>query len=71
MKVNFTDHEVKKIVPYPKLMISKDGDMIVLFARKNHGTVLWDEEVEPGEHSTVWDMDQFEDYNGTITLSNQ
>lgn len=59
--------------PYPKLM--KSGDLIVLFSQVRHGMVIHNGEIQittwlPGYSSTAWDMTNFTDFKGAVTLEN-
>lgn len=61
--------------PYPKLMISKDGN-IVFMTSKGVGVMLHDvrnQWVDP-QMGAIWDrwhMPNFRDFNGTLSLSNK
>lgn len=56
---------------YPKLMISKTSDLVVLFAERECGMVVAPDDFHPiSESSDDWDMGTFEDFNGVIKLSN-
>jgi hypothetical protein len=59
---------------FPKLMTASDG-LIVLFIREKSGTVIQDEtqseDWKIGEYSERFDMSQFKDYEGEITLRNE
>jgi len=63
---------------FPKLMInSEQSDNFVILAygyddNSYYGIVVWCEtdEYEIGEHSEKWDNNKFEDFTGTIELSN-
>ena len=58
------------ISEYPKLMRGYEGT-IVLFVTLGLGTALWaNDDMEAGYYSATWDMDDFTDFNGSITLSN-
>jgi len=65
--------------PFPKLMISNNHDglpgMVALFQEKNVGAVIFlpgnfDKEWTLGEIYYSFDDDCFEDFTGTIELSN-
>lgn len=67
--------EVKKELPFPKLMITKKGK-VVLFYRKDHGAIVCykaphDSDEEIGYISDKWIMSSFKDFHGSITLSNE
>jgi hypothetical protein len=60
------------ILGFPKLMISKHENSIVLFKKQKCGTVL-----KSGTHSSLigyysenWDMNAFTDFYEAITLQN-
>lgn len=73
--IQVTTNEADKIKsekPFPKLMISKVGK-IVLFEKEGKGVVIRTTEgsiYENGEHSKIWDMDRFADYNEPVTIQN-
>ena len=55
---------------YPKLMASKSG-VIVLFSKHGCGTIISSgEHYECGRWRDDWLMDVFNDFDGSITLSN-
>ena len=55
---------------YPKLMES-GGGLIVLFKQKASGVVIQkDDHWEVGDRCNSFDMQQFTDFNGSVTLSN-
>ena len=58
--------------PYPKLMIATNN-MIVLFVSSGAGTVIKPSGGNDccilGESGVRWSMDDFADYEGTITLT--
>ena len=70
MKVTANKAEVKEI-QFPKLMISEDGN-IVLFTELYVGTLVKGEAGMNivGDHYDGWNMVNFHDYTGTITLEN-
>jgi hypothetical protein len=57
---------------YPKLMIGKDSGLIVLAKKAKggciHGTSL--DQDSCGYYSETWIKDEFEDFDGEITLTN-
>ena len=65
--VNFT----KNSKPYPKLMISDKG-IIVLFTTYCNGFCVnkSESDLTIGSHSSNWDMSRFTDFDGTVTLQN-
>lgn len=72
MKVEVNEKKEVHETPFPKLMITKKGTL-VLFYDKNVGTcmVSIDSNSEVGRFDTDWDMSSFKDFNGSITLSNK
>ena len=61
----------KPAITYPCLMISTWNGTVVLFTADSKGTCVHAGKTNIlGEHSTMWGMDLFEPFNGTITLSN-
>jgi len=67
---------VKDIKPYPKLMISSSGT-IVLFTEKSTGFLISGtsekyiySKIEIGSFSSTWIDNVFVDYEGSVTLSN-
>lgn len=61
-------------VNYPKLKGygSKLGFLVVLFTSRGIGTCVYTtmEDGVVGEYSNIWGEDDFQDFNGTIELSN-
>lgn len=57
--------------PYPKLMISDSG-MIVLFIRERAGTVLHSSGLKSmeGRYDTEWPMRYYRDFEGELTMKN-
>lgn len=74
MKSVIKTNDLKGEIKYPCLMTanSYSGAIIVLFTKKDFGTVVYSErENQPiGHHSEAWAMSDFTPYNGTIKLSN-
>lgn len=67
--------EVKKELPFPKLMIADCGK-VVLFSEKERGVTVLSgknnfESDEVGHISNEWNMVAFKDFHGSITLSNE
>lgn len=59
-------------ISYPKLMKSKAYAHIVLFTGHKMGTVMKTSVYHSvGYFSDTWAMDGFEDYEGSITLTNE
>ena len=57
---------------FPKLMSSISNDLIVLFSREGEGVVIrasntW----RTGDWSDNFAADNFEDFNGSVTLRNE
>jgi hypothetical protein len=71
MKSKITPAPQPAQLPYPKLMKSKIGK-IVLMTAHGVGTVLSDEQgyAKVGQYGGDWSMENFTDFHGTITLSN-
>ena len=56
--------------PFPKLMVSNKGN-IVLFCEPKKGTVVYAQyKTVTGEWSDTWAMSEFIDYEGEVRLSN-
>lgn len=66
-----TTTEKQEPKPFPKLMRSVNGN-VVLFYKNGEGVLI--EKVNSkrmeGEYITEWDMDNFTDYNQPITIQN-
>jgi len=58
---------------FPKLMISKNDESIVLFTRDRVGTVVFNifGGYFIGEHKTDWNITTFKDFEGSVSLSNK
>jgi hypothetical protein len=70
MKAIVKKEPAKKAKPFPKLMISRMGT-IVLFIRPKVGAVIKRSKISDYDTSYLgWDMSHFSDFNGTVTLSN-
>lgn len=72
MKSKLTDEKICTSLPYPKLMITKTSGCIVLFHEEEKGVCLQKGDTQNivGNHSSIWNMHAFEDFTGSITLSN-
>ena len=71
MKIEVSSKAARESREYPKLMISKDLLLVVLMSAEKQGVVIDCTGVyEVGHFSTDWHMDSFEDFEGSITLSN-
>tara|TARA_B110000259_G_C13976003_1_gene386758 strand:+ start:185 stop:628 length:444 start_codon:yes stop_codon:yes gene_type:complete len=65
---------VEKELPFPKLMIAKDSKEIILFSKEEEGVVVYVTENSVTSlyyKSTCWDMSEFEDFKGKLTLQNE
>lgn len=61
-------------IKYPCLMRSKDSGCIVLFTERETGVCLYEGRSNIcfiGEHYNKWNVNYFEPFNGTLTLSNE
>ena len=57
---------------FPKLLVSKTTDLVVLFNKDKEGIVLNPDNEWPltGFKESDWEMESFENFRGTIELSN-
>lgn len=72
MKTTVIPEETKKELPFPKLMIANDGE-IVLFTSLSEGTVIElgkNTQDKIGEFRRDWFCYLFVDFYGSITMSN-
>lgn len=69
MKTTIIPEETKKELPFPKLMIGNNEE-IVFFIKPQEGMVLKNKNHFLGYYSAIWDMDKFKDFYGSITMSN-
>ena len=71
MKVEVNETEKNGETPFPKLMISKNGN-IVLMTSNEVGTLVKsaDKIYKPGKPNNGWIMAAFTDFHGTVTISN-
>ena len=63
----------KPLAKYPKLMVNPAGK-IVLFTSDGHGTVVspvYGEIHKMGYRSRTWAMQNFTNYDGTVSLTNE
>jgi hypothetical protein len=67
MRVEVKEDTIKE---YPCLMISEYGT-IVLFRERSCGVVLSSHLLEIGLYSNEWDMNDFNPFNASVTLSNK
>lgn len=73
MKVEVKESSKKAVRPFPKLMISKQNKTtIALFCTPTKGTIIQSmyKLHHVGYHSSDFDSERFEDFEGSITLSN-
>lgn len=72
MKVEVKESSKKAERPFPKLMIHANGVTVVLFTTKTEGIIMQSEDkLNPvGYYWTCFGSDAFEDFEGSITLSN-
>jgi hypothetical protein len=72
VKTTINTNQNSRSLPYPKLMISDKGT-IVLFSDRAIGVVLLEgfSNYKIGHHSFTWDFTAFSDYYEAITLENQ
>jgi hypothetical protein len=79
---NFVDYivggdkpeEEEKGLPFPKLMIAKDGNEIIHFTKNEVGVVVYvreDSNLGLYYAGTAWDMNYFKDFKGKLTLKNE
>jgi len=63
----------EKEIPYPKLMDTADGNLLVLFEAACRGVVLYSSlsKYEIGQSINPQTMEFFHHFNGAITLSNK
>ena len=64
-----------EVVEFPKLMMSNESKIIVLFYNSTSGTIVYSNASAisthvPGYVSPDWREDEFKDYEGTLTLQN-
>ena len=70
IKSTINDNACTPVYPFPKLMIHKDG-LVVLFEESKRGMALdSDISMSAGDYSSNWVMDNFTDFKGTIQLEN-
>ncbi len=72
MKSIVTDGPAPGEKPFPKLMISSQNNTIVLMVNQGSGSVVGNAiKLQPlSFYSESWMMQNFTDYTGTVTLSN-
>lgn len=70
-----SNYSAKRTFNFPKLMISREDQAIVLFTKSCSGTVVEEgcegDSVSIGEHSNNWDMSTFSNYHGDIIITNR
>jgi len=80
MKTKITK-QTKQTKPFPKLMIDSDGDVFFMTAERKapssqerFGQGVLIHSVSPvsraGAYSEFWDLSLFDDFDGTVELSN-
>jgi hypothetical protein len=73
IEVTTATEQQQKEVPFPKLMKHKFSDSVVLFEEPKKGTIIIPSPRASGGIGTVcyeWDMAVFEDFEGSLTLTN-
>ncbi len=72
MKTEITPNHIEMKPVYPRIMkLKRKPDLLVLFLDNRSGTVLSPSESwSVGVYYTEWDMSQFEEFTGKITLWN-
>ena len=71
IKVTIGEYKTQNQKPFPKLMQSSEGVIIVLMTEESSGVVINENRFyEIGYKSSAWNMDVFYDYNEPITLQN-
>jgi hypothetical protein len=72
VKTTINTNQNSRSLPYPKLMISEKGT-IVLFSDRAIGVVLLEglSNYKIGHHHFTWDYTAFSDYYQAITLQNE
>ena len=72
IKTAILTNQNSRSLPYPKLMISDKGT-IVLFTDRAKGMVLLEgnSSYKLGDYSNTWDLTAFSDYYEAITLQNE
>lgn len=73
IKAEISEKKKEPVNEYPKLMIHQDGS-IVLFIEYGAGTILFNARLhgmDVGKFSPIWVMENFTDFHGSITLSNE
>jgi hypothetical protein len=69
MKVIVGNESTPKGRPFPKLMVSEEGT-IVLMEKEGYGAVIAPKDAIGTRTHTGWAMVRFRDFDGSITLSN-
>lgn len=67
------NNKTEKELPFPKLMIDKTTNLIVLFSKYEEGMVIYRGESHflTGYFDDGWNGKAFEDFRGEIKLSNK
>jgi hypothetical protein len=73
MKSKAVELGSKKVLHFPKLMISCTSSAIVLFEENKKGQIVSGVTIGKGLgwYYEDWNMDFFQDFNGTVELSNE
>lgn len=71
MKVIVKEKGSTKKPSYPRLMKVKNGTAVMLFGEFGVGICIIGGDFNPvGDWSSGWSMEEFEDFDGEVTLSN-
>ncbi len=72
MKAIVADEPEPVEKPFPKLMICFESGLIVLMASPKNGVVVGKptDIYHIGQYSEIWYMNNFTDFTGSVTLSN-
>ena len=77
MKSTITQPTPKSSRPFPKLMIDDVGDIFYMFqesadGEEGSGILIHANSMnaKTGIYSAFWDLEQFQDFEGEVTLSN-
>ena len=73
MKVSVIESKAKEETPYPKLMESDSGTIVLMYKREE-GTLIKTGKigsVELGEYHKDWNMLCFTDFEGKLELTNK
>ena len=70
IKVTVGEQKPQNKDEFPKLMISDNG-RIVCFVSSSSGFLLNEIDGDSPHYSNIWQIENFTDYNGSITLQNE